>query len=50
LGSGAVAPVIFGAIGDAVSVTFSLGLVAAMALLIIAICPFLAPKIAENAT
>jgi MFS family permease len=49
LGSGAVAPIIFGAIGDAVSVTFSLGLVAAMALLIIAICPILAPKITENA-
>ena len=49
LGSGAIAPIVFGAIGDAVSVTFSLGLVAAMALLIIAICPFLAPKIVENA-
>ena len=49
LGSGAVAPIIFGAIGDAVSVTFSLGLVAAMAILIIALCPFLAPKIAKNA-
>lgn len=48
LGSGAVAPIIFGAIGDATDIQFSLSLVAAMALLIIGICPFLAPKIVEN--
>ena len=48
LASGAVSPVIFGAIGDAASVTVSLSLVAGMALLIIGICPFLAPKIVEK--
>lgn len=47
-GSGAVSPIIFGAIGDLVSVTFSLSLVAALAFTIIGICPFLAPKIIEK--
>ena len=47
LASGAVAPILFGAVGDAMGLETSFAIIALLAGCIILICPFLSPRIAE---
>ncbi len=47
LASGAVAPILFGAVGDAMGLETSFAIIAVLAGCIILICPFLSPRIAE---
>ena len=46
IGSGAVSPVVFGFVGDGFGIPTALTFIAAMALSIILLCPFLAPRLA----
>ncbi len=48
LSSGTVTPLVFGAIGDAAGVSTALAIVAFLAFAVIAICPFLGPRIAPT--
>lgn len=48
IGSGAVSPAVFGLVGDAFGVPVALIAIAGMALAIILICPFLAPRLAAG--
>ena len=48
LASGAISPILFGAVGDALGVKYSLACVSLMAALIITVCPALSSKIPER--
>jgi len=47
LASGAIAPILFGAVGDTMGLEVSFAIIAALAGCIILICPFLSPRITE---
>ena len=48
LASGAISPILFGAVGDAMGVKYSLAFVSLMAALIITVCPALSSKMPER--
>ena len=48
LASGAISPILFGAVGDALGIKYSLAFVSLMAALINTVCPALSSKIPER--